>query len=168
MEERTTEIKIERRVPTIREKYWSEGGRGDGQGDVEKEDHLSYRRPYTMGNDRGKKKKTQLIISLKVAIRVKCVWSTGLQAELARFPFRHAEVKQFFVEEGFKQLQEPWFRRSPGIGVGVSPGQYHVVLLAKTHVSRLQVCHRCVCRPLIQHPATIWGKARAASGILLQ
>ena len=29
-------------------------GRGDGQGDVEKEDHQSYRRPYMMGKARGK------------------------------------------------------------------------------------------------------------------
>ena len=34
------------RVPIIHEKYWTESGRGDGQGDVEKEDHQSYRQPY--------------------------------------------------------------------------------------------------------------------------
>ena len=36
------------------EKYWTESGRGDGQGDVEKKDHQSYRRPYMMGKARGK------------------------------------------------------------------------------------------------------------------
>ena len=35
-------------------KYWTESGRGDGQGDVEKKDHQSYRRPYMMGKARGK------------------------------------------------------------------------------------------------------------------
>ena len=35
------------------EKYWTESGRGDGQGDVEKKDHQSYRRPYIMGKARG-------------------------------------------------------------------------------------------------------------------
>ena len=39
-EERTTENKMERRVSTRHEKYWIESGRGDGQGDVEKEDQL--------------------------------------------------------------------------------------------------------------------------------
>ena len=53
-EERTTENKMERRVSTRLEKYWTESGRGDGQGDVEKKDHQSYRRPYMMGNARGK------------------------------------------------------------------------------------------------------------------
>ena len=33
-EERTTENKTERRVSTTFEKYWTESGRGDGQGDV--------------------------------------------------------------------------------------------------------------------------------------
>ena len=33
------------------EKYWTESRRGDGQGDVEKEDHQSYRRPYMMGKE---------------------------------------------------------------------------------------------------------------------
>ena len=42
-EERTTENKMERRVSTRFEKYWTESGRGDGQGDVEKTDHQSYR-----------------------------------------------------------------------------------------------------------------------------
>ena len=53
-EERTTENKMERRVPTRFAKYWTESGRGDGQGDVEKKDHQSYRRPYMMGKARGK------------------------------------------------------------------------------------------------------------------
>ena len=53
-EERTTENKMERRVPTRFAKYWTESGRGDGQGDVEKKDHQSYRRPYIMGKARGK------------------------------------------------------------------------------------------------------------------
>ena len=51
---RTTENKMERRVSTRSEKYWTESGRGDGQGDVEKKDHQSYRRPYMMGKVRGK------------------------------------------------------------------------------------------------------------------
>ena len=49
---RTTENKMERRMPTRLEKYWTESGRGDGQGDVEKEDHQSYRRPYMIGTAR--------------------------------------------------------------------------------------------------------------------
>ena len=50
-----TEIKMERRMPTrLEKKYWPESGRGDGQGDVEKEDLLSYRRPYMMGKATGK------------------------------------------------------------------------------------------------------------------
>ena len=36
------------------EKYWTESGRGDGQGDVAKKDHQSYRRPDMMGKARGK------------------------------------------------------------------------------------------------------------------
>ena len=59
-EERTTENKMERRVSTRFEKYWTESGRGDGQGDVEKKDHQSYRRPYMMGKARGKVSKTCL------------------------------------------------------------------------------------------------------------
>ena len=35
-DERTTENKMERRVPPRLEKYWTESGRGDGQGDVER------------------------------------------------------------------------------------------------------------------------------------
>ena len=53
-EERTTENKMERRVSTRFEKYWTESRRGDRQGDVEKKDHQSYRRPYIMGKARGK------------------------------------------------------------------------------------------------------------------
>ena len=53
-EERTAENKMERRMPTRFAKYWTESGRGDGQGDVEKKDHQSYRRPYMMGKARGK------------------------------------------------------------------------------------------------------------------
>ena len=53
-EERTTENKTERRVSTRFEKYWTESGRGDGQGDVEKKDHQLYRRHYMMGKARGK------------------------------------------------------------------------------------------------------------------
>ena len=53
-EERTTENKMERRVSTRFEKCWTESGRGDGQGDVEKKDHQSYRRTYMMGKARGK------------------------------------------------------------------------------------------------------------------
>ena len=49
-----TENKIERRVSTRFEKYWTESGRGDGQGDVEKKEHQLYRRPYMMGKARGK------------------------------------------------------------------------------------------------------------------
>ena len=37
--ERMTENKKERCKPTRFAKYWTEGGRGDGQDDVEKEDH---------------------------------------------------------------------------------------------------------------------------------
>ena len=48
-EERTAENKMERCLPTIIEMYWSESGRGDGQGDVEKNDQHSYRRPYMIG-----------------------------------------------------------------------------------------------------------------------
>ena len=53
-EERTTENKMERRMPTRFAKYWTESERGDGQSDVEKKDHQSYRRPYMMGKARGK------------------------------------------------------------------------------------------------------------------
>ena len=53
-EEMMTENKMERRVPMRLKKYWTESGRGDGQGDVEKKDHQSYRRPYMMGKARGK------------------------------------------------------------------------------------------------------------------
>ena len=59
-EERTTENKMERRVSTRFEKYWTESGRGDGQGDVEKKDRL-YRRPYMMGKASGKEKDQNLM-----------------------------------------------------------------------------------------------------------
>ena len=52
-EERTTENKMERRVSTRFEKYWTKSRREDGQGDVEKKDHQSYRPPYMMGKARG-------------------------------------------------------------------------------------------------------------------
>ena len=45
------------------EKYWTESGRGDGKGDVEKKDHRSYRRPYMMGKARGK---VSTVFDLKV------------------------------------------------------------------------------------------------------
>ena len=41
------------------EKYWTESGRGDGQGDVEKKDHQLYRRPYMMGKARGKEEEDE-------------------------------------------------------------------------------------------------------------
>ena len=47
-EERTIENKMERRVSTRFEKYWTVSGRGDGLGDVEKKDNQLYRRPYMM------------------------------------------------------------------------------------------------------------------------
>ena len=58
-EERTAENKMERRMPTRFSKYWTESGRGDGQGDVEKKDHQSYRRPYMMGKARGKEEEEE-------------------------------------------------------------------------------------------------------------
>ena len=51
---RMTKNKMERRVPMRLEKFWTESGRGDGQGDVEKEDNQSYQRLYVMGKARGK------------------------------------------------------------------------------------------------------------------
>ena len=41
------------------EKYWTESGRGDGQGDMEKKDHQLYRRPYMMGKARGKEEEEE-------------------------------------------------------------------------------------------------------------
>ena len=35
----TTENRMERRVPIRHQKYLTESGRGDGQGDVQREDH---------------------------------------------------------------------------------------------------------------------------------
>ena len=52
-----TKSKMERRVSTRFEKYWTDSGRGDGQGNVEKKDHQLYRRPYMMGKPKEKKKK---------------------------------------------------------------------------------------------------------------
>ena len=50
---------MERRVSTRFEKYWTESGRGNGQGDVEKKDNQLYRRPYMMGKDRGKEEEEE-------------------------------------------------------------------------------------------------------------
>ena len=74
-EERTTENKMERpdwdrRVSTRFEKYWTESGRGDGQGDVEKKDHQSYRRPYMMGKARGKEEEEEFCIPMQCS----CHW----------------------------------------------------------------------------------------------
>ena len=44
---------MERRVATRLETYWTESGRGDGQGDVAKEDLQSYQRPSMMGKAKG-------------------------------------------------------------------------------------------------------------------
>ena len=44
------------------ENYCVESGRGDGQGDVEKEDQQSYRRHYMMGKARGKEEEYWLTI----------------------------------------------------------------------------------------------------------
>ena len=52
-------ILIKINLSTRSEKYWTESGRGDGQGDVEKKDHQSYRRPYMMGKARGKGRKEE-------------------------------------------------------------------------------------------------------------
>ena len=51
---------MERRVSTTFETYWTESGRGDGQGDVEKKDHQLYRRPYMMGKARGKEEEEEV------------------------------------------------------------------------------------------------------------
>ena len=45
----TSENKMERHVTTTLEKFWTESGQGDGQGDGEKKDLQSYRRPYMTG-----------------------------------------------------------------------------------------------------------------------
>ena len=50
--DRTTKNKMERRMSMSLEKYWAKNGRGNGQDDMEKEDHQSYRRPYTMGKEK--------------------------------------------------------------------------------------------------------------------
>ena len=49
------------------EKYWTQSGRGDGQGDVEKKDHQLYRRPYMMGKARGKEEKKKKMYIYKCA-----------------------------------------------------------------------------------------------------
>ena len=74
-EERTTENKMEIRMSTRFEKYWTESGRGDGQGDVEKKDHQLYRRPYMMGKARGKEERNNdwkfdmlMLLFLKIAL----------------------------------------------------------------------------------------------------
>ena len=53
-ESRTTENKMERPGPPRHETYWTESGRGDGQGDMEYDNHWSYRRPYMTGKARGR------------------------------------------------------------------------------------------------------------------
>ena len=63
-EERTAENKMEIRVSTRFEKYWTESGRGDGQGDVEKKYHQSYRRPTYDG--RNQRKTTTTYISCRL------------------------------------------------------------------------------------------------------
>ena len=45
-------------MPTRIDKYYPESGRGDGQGDVEKEDPQSYLQPYMKGKAREKKIET--------------------------------------------------------------------------------------------------------------
>ena len=45
-------------------KYWTESGRGDEQGDVEKKDHQLYRRPYMMGKARGKEEEAVVVPNL--------------------------------------------------------------------------------------------------------
>ena len=67
-EERTTENKMERRMPTRFAKYGTKSGRGDGQGDLEKKDHLSYRRPYMMGKARGKKTRGNTTFVIRVGL----------------------------------------------------------------------------------------------------
>ena len=51
---RKTENKMERRMTKRLIKYMTENGRGDRQGDVDKEDKQSYQEPYMMGKARGK------------------------------------------------------------------------------------------------------------------
>ena len=41
------------RMPTIREKYWTDSGRGDRQDIMELEDNQSYLRHYMTGKTRG-------------------------------------------------------------------------------------------------------------------
>ena len=49
-------------MSTRSEKYWTESGRGDGQGDVEKKGHQSYRRTYMMGKARGKEEEEEYTV----------------------------------------------------------------------------------------------------------
>ena len=92
-EERTTENKMERRVSTIFEKYWTESGRGDGQGDVEMKDHPLYRRPYIMGKARGKVSKVN--VNKMYVFILRCIQSVGPLKALYTFlpwqtcSFRH-------------------------------------------------------------------------------
>ena len=59
---------MERCMSTRFDKYWTESGRGDGQGDVEKKDHQSYRRPYMMGKARGKEEEEEELIIVSKAL----------------------------------------------------------------------------------------------------
>ena len=59
-----------RRVSTRFEKYWTESGRGDGQGDVEKKDHQLYGRPYMMGKARGKEEEEDYIKQIVLDVNV--------------------------------------------------------------------------------------------------
>ena len=51
-------------MPTRLEKCWTESGRRYGQGNVEKEDHPSYQRPYMMGKARGKEDEDSVLTTL--------------------------------------------------------------------------------------------------------
>ena len=85
-EERTTENKIERRVSTRFEKYWTESGRGDRQGDVEKKDHQLYRRTYMMRKARGKEEEEDMspIVQATITATRRLLSSTGLLDVLYR------------------------------------------------------------------------------------
>ena len=52
-------------MSTRLEKHWTERGRGDGHGRVEKEDQQSYRRLYMMGKAGGKEDVTYFDIILR-------------------------------------------------------------------------------------------------------
>ena len=66
---------MERRVSTRFERYWTESGREDGQGDVEKKDHQLYRRPYMMGKAKGKEE-----------LKCSCTDSPGRDASPSQVP----------------------------------------------------------------------------------